>query len=428
MSTDASRTEDAAARRVGHATTAYVVLVVAVGVGLTATAVRVDGIVLDTSFGVMVLLAVLTWWLGSVEVDNDRVQLSFASIILLASMALLGPAGAGVIGIIVGPLQRGHLPLKARFFNTGMSAVLGVSGAAIYLAAGGPRDAEGVVGTWEIVRQIGIPILVADVAQALVNLVLIAGVVRLSQGVPMRTQMGRLLGTSGPAYLGYGAIAFIMVVLWEPAGLGPASVVLVLPPLVVAQWAYRQYAEEVTGHERALEVLVAAVEAKAPHLAGHSARVARLSAHMAEHLGLRPQVVADIRTAGMLHDLGLTALPTALVRGSGIGAVGALRHYPARGADLLVDLSFLSGSLDAIRHHRDAVTPGAVGADAVGLPALVVGLADEYDLLTEVGTPDGIRLSRDEAFARLRTTPAGREDLLRTLEQALTRRASVAAG
>jgi HD domain len=427
MSTDGPASDGGAARRAARATNVYVVAVVEVGLALTATAVRLDGIAIDAALGVMVLLASLTWWLGSVEVDNDRVQLSFASIILLASMALLGPAGAGVVGIIVGPLQRGPVPWRARFFNTGMLAVVGVSGGAVYLAAGGLHDAQDLVGTWEIVRQIGIPILVADIAQALLNLVLIAGVVRLSQGVPMRTQMGRLLGTSGPAYLGYGAIAFILVVLWEPAGLGPASVVLVLPPLIVAQWAYRQYAEEVKGHERALQVLVAAVEAKAPHLSGHSARVAELCAHMAEHLGLRPQAVADIRTGGMLHDLGLTTLPTALVRGSAVGADGPLRDYPTRGAHLLQDLSFLSGSVDAITHHRVAVTPGA-DIDALGMPSLVVGLADEYDLLTEVGTPDGAVLSRDEALARLRTTPAGREDLVRTLEQALSRRSNVTAG
>jgi hypothetical protein len=129
----------------------------------------------------------------------------------------------------------------------------------------------------------------------------------------------------------------------------------------------------------------------------------------------------------MLHDLGLTTLPTALVRGSAVGTTGQLGDYPTRGALLLHDMSFLSGSIDAITHHREAVTPGA-DVHALVLPSLIVGLADEYDLLTEVGTPDGAVLSRDEALARLRTTPAGREDLLRTLEQALSRRPNAASG
>jgi hypothetical protein len=404
----------------------FVAVVFTVGLGLTAAAIRLDGLEIDVALGVLLLLATLTWWQGSIGLANNRVTLSFSSIILVASMALVGPAGAGVVGIVVGPLQQGRQPWRARLFNTGMYAIFGVIGAVVYRAAGGPRDAQGLMGTWEIVRLIGIPILLADLAQAVVNLVLIAAVVRLSQGVPMLTQVRRLVVTSGPTQVGYGVIAFILVVLWDPAGLGPASIVLVLPPLLVARWAFAQYTEEVKGHERALDVLVAAVESKAPHLSGHSARVAQLSVHMAEHLGLRPQVVADIRTAGMLHDLGLSALPTAMVRSSQIGSTGPLRNYPERGADLLRDVSFLAGSIDAITHHREAATSGGDAA-SLGLPALVVGLADEYDLLTEVGSPDGGVLSHDEAIERLRELPAGRRDLLRTLEQALARRAIVAA-
>ena len=35
-----------------------------------------------------------------------------------------------------------------------------------------------------------------------------------------------------------------------------------------------------------------------------------------------------------------------------------MRSYPARGCPLLQGLSFLSGALDAIAHHREAVVPG----------------------------------------------------------------------
>ena len=61
------------------------------------------------------------------------------------------------------------------------------------------------------------------------------------------------------------------------------------------------------------------------------------------------------------------------------------------------------------------------------MPAFIVGLADEYDLLTEVGTPDGGLVASDAAIAMLRATPAGRDDLLRALEQALSRRSGMVA-
>jgi hypothetical protein len=145
---------------------------------------------------------------------------------------------------------------------------------------------------------------------------------------------------------------------------------------------------------------------------------------MAEDLGLRGQAVADTRVAAMLHDLGQTTLPTGLVRGVGVGpGAGALEDYPARGVEVLRGISFLSGSLDAVARHREVLwrAPSTEGVD----PALVVGLADEFDLLVEVGTPDGVLLDADEAFERLRANPGAREDVVQALQHALTRRGTV---
>ncbi len=409
-----------ASRRLGLGTAAYIALVTAVGLGLTAVAIRVQGIPTGTTVAVLVLLAVLTWWSGPF-VDDGRVRLTFSSVVLLSAMALLGPAGAGVVGIIMGPLQPGDVPLRARLFNTGQSATLGVLGGAAYLAVGGRTDAGDLVGADEILRYVGGPLLVADLVQGVVNLALFAGIVRVAEGVPMRAQIGRLVAGTGASYLGYGVVAFLLVVLWQPAGVGPVAAVLVLAPLLVARWAYRQYGEEAAAQQRALHVLVAAVEVKAPHLAGHSARVADLSAAMAEHLGLRPQAVDDTRLAGMLHDLGQTTLPTSVVRGLGDRPGSGLDSYPERGAALLRELNFLSGALGPIAEHRSALRRGVPDVSSE-LPSRIVGLADEFDLLTEVGSPDGGILSRAEALEWVRGAGLADAELLRALESALARR------
>ena len=427
MTAEAPPADGRAVRHVARATNIYVGTVAVVGVLLTAAALVVDGLERNATLGVLLLLTVLAWWLGSVSLVGSRVALSFTGIIILAAMALVGPAGAGIVGMVMGPFQAVTVRLRTRVFNSAMFAILGVAGGAAYRAAGGVPGETMLTGSWKILHLIGFPLLMADLVQFTVNLVLIAVVVRLASGLSMREQVWRILTSAGPAHLGYGVIAFIMVVLWGSGGLRSASVFLVLPPLLVAQWAYRQYSEELKGHERALDVLVAAVEAKAPHLVGHSARVAELSASMAQHLGMRPQVVADVRVAGMLHDLGLTTLPTGVVRNTSVVGGAGLRGYPLRGARLLRGLSFLSGSLDAISHHRDAVAGPTSARQELSVPAFIVGLADEYDLLTEVGTPDGGLVTSDAAIAMLRATPAGRDDLLRALEQALSRRSGMVA-
>lgn len=396
----------------------YIAAVAALGLGLTTYAITTQGLVIDQTLLVLVVLGLLTWWSGP-PVDS-RYFITFLSIILLAAMALVGPAGAGVVGLISGPLERGRLSLRARVFNLGMTATYAVLGGYAYVAASGETESADLVGAVDIVRHVGIPILVADLVQVAVNLVLLVGVIRLNDGGSMRVRAWQLLRSTGPSYFGYGVVAFLMVVLWEPAGLGPASVVLVLAPLLVARWAYAQFAEEAKSHGQALDVLVAAVEAKAPHLGGHSARVADLSADMAEHLGLRGQVIADTRVAAMLHDLGQTTLPTGLVRGVDLGTGGPLDTYPARGVEVLQGISFLSGSLDAVARHREVLRRPA-GDDGPD-PALVVGTADEFDMLTEVGTPDGEVLGVGEALDRLRAAPGAREDVVQALQHALARR------
>jgi hypothetical protein len=420
--TDGTASPGGATRRLGLGAAVYIALVMAFGLGLTAVAVRAQGVPTGTTLAVLVLLAVLTWWSGPF-VDDGRVRLTFSSVVLLSAMALLGPAGAGIVGIILGPLQPGEVPLRARLFNTGQSATLGVLGGAAYLAAGGSTDAAGLVGAHEILLHVGWPLLVADLVQEVVNLGLFAGIVRMTDGVPMRAQIGRLVAGTGAAYLGYGVVAFLLVVLWQPAGVGPGAAVLVLAPLLVARWAYRQYGEEAAAQQRALHVLVAAVEVKAPHLAGHSARVAELGVAMAEHLGLRPQSVEDTRLAGTLHDVGQTTLPTSVVRGLGDVPGSDLDSYPERGAALLRELSFLSGALEPIARHRSSLGGGGPGA-AADLPSRIVGVADEFDLLTEVGSPDGRVSSRAEALARLRDDGVDTE-LLAALESALARRAAI---
>lgn len=377
------------------------------------------GIVDAQALVVLCLLAALTWWFGGLVVD-EKVAVSLVSIVLLAAVALVGPVGAALVGVAFGLAERGPIPAFARLYNVIMFGISGMAAGIAYVAAGGDLPTKGLHGTGEILREIALPILLADVAQVLTNLALLLGIVRIAERVPIRSLAVRLFRSSALSSVAYGAVAFLLVVLWHPAGVGPASVLLVLAPLFIAQWAYVQYAEELLARERALHVLVAAVEVKAPHLAGHSNRVSELSALVAERLGLRAQVVADVTMAGMLHDIGQVTLPTTMVRGVRADAHALSATYPSRGASLLRGLSFLSGSLDPIVRHRVVLDKTAPDLDDVA--PLVVGLADEYDLLTEVGTPDGERLTREVALTRLRRGDLRHDDVVDALQHVLALR------
>ncbi|WP_030527753.1 HD-GYP domain-containing protein [Phycicoccus jejuensis] len=400
-------------RRIATAVFITVVAMLAVVVGVWSY--TEFGIGEPAAVLVFVLFAVLHVILPDAVVEG-RVRVSLSGVILLAGQAVVGPAGVAIVGLAVGAPQGRHVPLRNRVYNAAQCSLHGAAGGIAFLLVGGTTDPARLQDVGDIVVHLALPLLVADVAQALTNLVAIVAVLRVAEGVPMRPQALTMLRGTGFAYIAHGVIAFIMVVLWTLGDLGPYAAVIVLVPLIVAQWVYRQRAEELTGQQRALEVLVAALEAKAPRLAGHSARVAELSAHMAEHLGLGPQQVAETRVAGMLHDLGQTSLPTRTARSIDLTDEAAVLDYPARGAEILHDLSFLDGALDPIRRHREAL-----GTDRqLSLPARIVGVADSFDLLTSVGPPDGHLLAPTQARELLaRRTPDG--EILRALDHALMR-------
>lgn len=405
------------------ATALYIGCVILLATALFSTSVRRDGLNAGTDFAILSVLGIGFALQREVRLEG-RQLVSLWSVLLLSCQALVGPAGAGLLGAVMGLLQGRGLKARNRIFNSAQASAIGSLGGWAFVATHGTNSVQELGGVGQVLMRLAVPLFVADIVQFTANIALLTGVVIVSRTGSLRTVTVPLLRGTGLAYVGYGVIAFFMVVLWVPAGLGPASTLLVLAPLLVAQWAYRQHAEELKGQDRVLQVLVAAVEAKAPHLVSHSDRVAALSADIAERLGLAPQLVADVRMAGMLHDVGQTILPTTLVR-QAVGGGRDLADYPRRGVEVLSGLGFLRGALEPIADHHEALDhPGG----ATGLAARVVGIADEYDLLTEIGTPDGRRLEAAEAMDRLRERPGVDERLLGALGGAVARRTGVVAG
>lgn len=350
--------------------------------------------------------------LGMTAFLDSDVNLSATSIILLAAIVLLPPAGAGLVGGAAFFCTPNRNTVQRRAFNAAMFTIAPVLGAFTYHALGGRRDIDGLkIG--ELILYVGIPLAIADVVQLVANALLLCGVLRMVERQPFRVLLLRLLRGTGLTYFAQGVLAFLLVLMWQPGGLGLASVVLLVPPIVAAAWAYRQFAEERTSHERGLEVLVASLEMRAPHLQGHSARVAHLSGAIAGELGMSPPEIRDIRQAGMLHDLGQVALPYPVLTSMGADRPPEFETYPQRGVEMMSGLSFLGGALDIVAQHRDPL-PGPAARGVTG--AQIVHVADRYDLLTGVDGLDGRRLRAEEAIAVLET---GADDQVLVVLEAL---------
>lgn len=337
-------------------------------------------------------------------------SLSFSSVIFLASGVIVGPFAAALIAAaanIRGPANV-RLPGVVRAFNVAMFSSVSAVAGLVYLLVGGSRHMMSLSGPEALMQDVGLPLLVADVAMCLLNAILLSGVMRVSSGVPFRGQVVKLLATTGLTYVGYGVIGFLFVILWLPARVGWFSAVLVLAPLFVARWAMVQYGDEQRAHARALSALVTAAEAKDPSSRGHSARVAKLAEWTAEGLALRHQHVEDVRTAGMLHDLGMVAVPSRVVRRQGPTSPkddDLVAEHPSIGVEMLGGIGFVRDSLDGIAHHHERYDgrgyPAGLHGAQIPLTARIIAAADVFDALT-TDRPDRPALPTDEALRIVR--------------------------
>jgi HD-GYP domain-containing protein (c-di-GMP phosphodiesterase class II) len=153
--------------------------------------------------------------------------------------------------------------------------------------------------------------------------------------------------------------------------------------------------------------LAAALEARHPYTCGHSERVGAWSRRLAVALGLAPDQVDIVATAGRLHDLGTIGVPEAVLRTRaplGPDEWTLVRNHPVIGAQIVAPFEFFAGGALAIRHHHErwdgtGYPDGLVGP-AIPLGARIVAVADVFDALTS-DRPYRAALSREAALAYL---------------------------
>jgi len=413
-----------------HAVNIYIAVVVLGAAALAALGWRMHPLKRDDVVALVVLgvMGILSESVKGSDV-GPRTALSFTSIVSLSSVALLGPFGAAIVGALPHLLAVNKDRFQVRVFNASMTSAYGAVAGFVYLLVGGLQVVGSASGAQDLLLRVGLPLMVADVALCFSNAVILSGIVRLTQGTPIRRFVLGMLGTSGLAYVGYGLIGFLFVILWVPAGVGPASALLILAPLFVARWAFVQYGDEQRAHERTLSALVAAVETKDLYTRGHSERVALLCDLMAGSLSISNQDTQSLRFAGMLHDIGKLAIPTRVLRradGLSRAELASIASHSVRGVEMVRDIEFLKGSTEAILHHHERVDgrgyPDGLVGDQIPLFARIIAVADAFDSLTTSRSHREAH-SVEEAIAELHLRSGTHLDpaIVAALERALAR-------
>jgi HD-GYP domain-containing protein (c-di-GMP phosphodiesterase class II) len=142
-------------------------------------------------------------------------------------------------------------------------------------------------------------------------------------------------------------------------------------------------------HPTAL-LTMARIKAKNERAYMHAVAVCALMINLGREIGLDQGSLCDLGMAGLLHDIGETALPAGLLEREvkfGAEELAIVRAHPERGHEQLLRITGLPAvALDVCLHHHERVDgagyPSRMSDARLSLEAKMAAICDVYDAIT----------------------------------------------
>ena len=323
--------------------------------------------------------------------------------VLIAAYLIGGWQTAALVAAAGIVLRRGKA-WRNHAFNTAQFVLIALVGGLVYEGLGGDPVVDLTNGRFE--PSVLVPVVVSAAAVILANLLLMLPILKLAEGVSGGSVWRSMVMSSAIPYLAYGLFGLLMAVLWTIGSGFAASLILI--PLLVARWAFGQYAEQRESYEATIRSLVQAVETKDHYTRGHSERVSRASVMIARVLRMRDDRVDALRYAGILHDIGKLGVPTRILQKDTMlddTEFAAIQRHPEFATEIVRGIGFLKEAHAGILHHHERLDGlgyplGLKGADIPEF-ARIIAVADAFDSMTSTRSYRGAR-TVGEALAELR--------------------------
>jgi putative nucleotidyltransferase with HDIG domain len=161
-------------------------------------------------------------------------------------------------------------------------------------------------------------------------------------------------------------------------------------------------------YDTALETFANAIDIKHVNVRGHSLRVGRYSAGIADAMGLDQPEVAGLRAAGYLHDIGKVAVDKRLFAKPAALDEEEFREmadHTVVGHQIVHGVEFPWPKVpEVVRSHHERTDrtgyPDHLAADEIAMPAKITGVADTFDAMTS-DRPYRAGLSVGEALSEI---------------------------
>ena len=132
-----------------------------------------------------------------------------------------------------------------------------------------------------------------------------------------------------------------------------------------------------------------ALDAKDPYTHGHSLRVTLYSLILANELNLDDEVLEEIETAGLLHDIGKIGIPQNILCKPGKltdEEFEIMKSHPVQGEKMIGNIKKLKSIANWLKTHHERWDgrgyPLGLQGEDIPISARIIAIADTYDAMT----------------------------------------------
>jgi putative two-component system response regulator len=171
----------------------------------------------------------------------------------------------------------------------------------------------------------------------------------------------------------------------------------------------KRYTDDLDSAASIITTLATMIEARDGHSEGHCYRMANYAAALGRRLNLDLDALQALRRGGMLHDIGMLAIPESVIMKSGpLDPVefDVVKTHTTVGDSLCANLRSLQAVRPIVRHHHErrdgSGYPDHLHGNEIPLLAQIISIVDVYDAVTTKRAYQSSK-SADDAIGILRS-------------------------
>jgi len=175
------------------------------------------------------------------------------------------------------------------------------------------------------------------------------------------------------------------------------------------EYMYKEKVSETEGsHGETIRMILSTLFEKSPRDKEHCDRVSELGIALAEKMNLHQSQIADIRTIGLLHDIGKIIVPQAILDKTSkltVEEYEEVKKHPLIGYRMLNTTNEFAHIAKGVLQHHERIDgkgyPEGVTGDAISMEAKIIAIVDAYDAMTAFRPHRTTIMSKEEAAKQI---------------------------